>query len=337
MSAINASCTEVSTALLAALIALTDSARLVWYLIVAGTICFLAMSIIVSASMLIVLEYVSYITSARDSISAFVYTPCFSKISTASGFTNAGTASTIHLMFGSPLLSASATHSSEYPLPLKMILLCAAIVSLIMSWRAIGKSSAASSLSAMSHNTSATIVLSTVLGSAIDCVEPTIRNSNLLPVNANGDVLLRSVASFWKCGRECTPEMYSSPSKELVASNCSPKNTEIIAGGASFAPKRWSLPGVEAERRSKSACSSTARRIAAKNNKNCIFSCGVSPGSKRFSPSSVHIDQLLCLPEPLIPANGFSCKRHLRPNSSATLCAVSITNWLWSVAMLFWS
>lgn len=107
-----------------ALIALTDSARLVWYLIVAGTICFLAMSIIVSASMLIVLEYVSYITSARDSISAFVYTPCFSKISTASGFTNAGTASTIHLMFGSPLLSASATHSSEYPLPLKMILLC---------------------------------------------------------------------------------------------------------------------------------------------------------------------------------------------------------------------
>ena len=36
------------------------------------------------------------------------------------------------------------------------------------------------------------MVLSTVLGHAIDAVEPTARNSNLLPVKANGDVRLRS-------------------------------------------------------------------------------------------------------------------------------------------------
>ncbi len=37
-----------------------------------------------------------------------------------------------------------------------------------------------------------------------------------------------------------------------------------------------------------------------------MLSCGLSPGSSRFMPVSVLIDQLLCLPEPLTPANGFS-------------------------------
>ena len=43
---------------------------------------------------------------------------------------------------------------------------------------------------------SATAALSSTIGNAIDCDEPTARNSNLLPVNANGDVRLRSVLSF---------------------------------------------------------------------------------------------------------------------------------------------
>ena len=37
-----------------------------------------------------------------------------------------------------------------------------------------------------------------------------------------------------------------------------------------------------------------------------MFPDGVSPGSIRLVPVSVLIDQLLCLPEPLTPANGFS-------------------------------
>ncbi len=39
---------------------------------------------------------------------------------------------------------------------------------------------------------------------------------------------------------------------------------------------------------------------------------GLSPGSSRFVLPA-ESDQLLCLPEPLMPANGFSCCRHTRP------------------------
>ena len=39
---------------------------------------------------------------------------------------------------------------------------------------------------------SATAALRIVIGQAIDCDAPTARNSNLLPVNANGEVRLRS-------------------------------------------------------------------------------------------------------------------------------------------------
>ncbi len=87
----------------------------------------------------------------------------------------------------------------------------------------------------------------------------------------------------------------------------------MIAGGASFAPRRWSWPALAIEARSSAEYSLTAWITAAQKNRNERFSCGVSPGSSRFSPVSVPIDQLLCLPEPLTPANGFSCSRHTRP------------------------
>ena len=45
--------------------------------------------------------------------SALLNTLNFSNISTASGFTSAGMDSTMERMFGSPLRSASSTHSSE--------------------------------------------------------------------------------------------------------------------------------------------------------------------------------------------------------------------------------
>ena len=41
--------------------------------------------------------------------------------------------------------------------------------------------------------------------------EPTARNSNLLPVKANGEVRLRSVASFGSSGREVTPSLTEPP------------------------------------------------------------------------------------------------------------------------------
>ena len=64
---------------------------------------------------------------------------------------------------------------------------------------------AASSLSANLSSESATIVLSTIFGPEMEKVEPSIRNSNLLPVNAKGEVRLRSVESLGKCGSTFTP------------------------------------------------------------------------------------------------------------------------------------
>ena len=87
----------------------------------------------------------------------------------------------------------------------------------------------------------------------------------------------------------------------------------MIAGGASLAPSRWSWPALATDARSSSWCLSTAWMTAAQKNRNCRFSCGVSPGSSRLGPVSVPIDQLLCLPEPLTPANGFSCSRQTSP------------------------
>ena len=41
-----------------------------------------------------------------------------------------------------------------------------------------------------------------------------------------------------------------------------------------------------------------------------LFSDGFLPAFKKFTPVSVESDQLLCLPEPLIPANGFVISGH---------------------------
>ena len=87
----------------------------------------------------------------------------------------------------------------------------------------------------------------------------------------------------------------------------------MIAGGASLAPRRWSWPGEAIDARNSAWWTLTAWMTAVQKNRNCRFSEGVSPGSSRFMPVSVPIDQLLCLPEPLTPANGFSCSRHTRP------------------------
>ena len=43
-------------------------------------------------------------------------------------------------------------------------------------------------------------------------------------------------------------------------------------------------------------------------------------------PVSVPIDQLLCLPEPLTPANGFSCSRQTSPYRRATFCMICIVS-----------
>ena len=104
----------------------------------------------------------------------------------------------------------------------------------------------------------------------------------------------------------------------------------MIAGGASFAPRRWSWPASAMLARIRSACTLTARMTAIRKARNWALACGSLPGSRRFSPSSVAIDQLLCLPEPLIPANGFSWMRNIRPCCGARRRIRLITIMLWS-------
>ena len=57
----------------------------------------------------------------------------------------------------------------------------------------------------MWSNASARMVLMVTMGPAIDCSEPGARNSNRLPVKANGLVRLRSPGSVGRTGRVSTP------------------------------------------------------------------------------------------------------------------------------------
>ena len=68
--------------------------------------------------------------------------------------------------------------------------------------------------------------------------------------------------------------------------------------------------------------------MADKNNKKVLFSKGFLPGSSKFLPLFVVMDQLLCLPLPLTPAKGFSCNKHTKPCLSAILFIKSIVIWL---------
>ena len=155
---------------------------------------------------------------------------------------------------------------------------------------------------------------------------------------------MRSEVSFLKSGSTSTPVsmsdlpalLYSLPSiiASTSAPRSSPKYMEMIAGGASFAPSRWSLPAEATVIRSRSWYSCTAFTTAARKSWNWRLSSGFLPGSSRFSPVLVPIDQLLCLPEPFTPAKGFSCSRQTRPCFSAVFFMTSMVSSLWSVAIL---
>ena len=76
---------------------------------------------------------------------------------------------------------------------------------------------------------------------------------------------------------------------------------------------------------------------AAQNTRNWMLSCGVSPGLSRLLPSSSLMLQFRCLPEPLTPANGFSCIRQASPYFGAIRRSISIVIIWWSVATLAFS
>ena len=104
----------------------------------------------------------------------------------------------------------------------------------------------------------------------------------------------------------------------------------MIAGGASLAPSLWSWPMFATDARSRPWCLLTAWITAVQKNRKLVLSAGVAPGSIRLWPVSVLIDQLLCLPDPLTPANGFSCRRQTSPYLRATFCITCIVSCWWS-------
>ena len=76
----------------------------------------------------------------------------------------------------------------------------------------------------------------------------------------------------------------------------------MIAGGASLAPRRWSLVAEATDTRSRPPYLCTARITAAQNTRNWAFSCGVSPGTQQVALGlALPSEKLTCLPDPLTP------------------------------------
>ncbi len=131
---------------------------------------------------------------------------------------------------------------------------------------------------------SATIVFRTVFGNASDMLDPRARNSNLLPVKANGEVLLRSPPWRGRGGSTFAPSsivsfgVWPSPEPDAIASKAfvssSPRKIEMIAGGASLAPRRWSWLMFATEARSSPWWRLTAWITAAQKNMKLTLSVG---------------------------------------------------------------
>ena len=109
-------------------------------------------------------------------------------------------------------------------------------------------------------NWSATAEFSAIIAEAQFASEPTARNSKRFPVKAKGEVRLRSVLSINNsgiCGISsfipCLPLRLIKLSFVLFSiwsntcDNCFPRKEDMIAGGASLAPKRWALVALEIE------------------------------------------------------------------------------------------
>ncbi|MNG00964.1 hypothetical protein D3C84_839220 [compost metagenome] len=163
-------------------------------------------------------------------------------------------ASGVVLKLLNPLFAASISHSSLYPSPSKRIFLECLIYSLktlkmASSFFMSLDSIKASTSTLKSLNCFATIAFKVVIALEQFAIEPTALNSNLFPVKANGEVLFLSVLSKRTSGIFPTTfnfkSVFSSGDNFPVVTpsnsantlvNCSPINTEIIAGGASLAP-----------------------------------------------------------------------------------------------------
>ena len=106
----------------------------------------------------------------------------------------------------------------------------------------------------------------------------------------------------------------------------------MIAGGASLAPRRWSLPAEATVERRSPWCNETARITAVAKVRKRSFACGSWPGSRMLPTAGDPSDQFTCLPEPLTPAKGFSWSSATKPYFGASLRTRVIVSCWWSAA-----
>ena len=87
----------------------------------------------------------------------------------------------------------------------------------------------------------------------------------------------------------------------------------MIAGGASLAPEAVVLADVRHRRPQQPLVLVDGLDDRRAEEQEAEVVGGGVARLDQVVPLSVPIDQLLCLPEPLTPANGFSCSRQTRP------------------------
>jgi len=110
-----------------------------------------------------------------------------------------------------------------------------------------------------------------------------------------------------------------------------------MAGGASHAPRRKSLPGEAMAMRIRSPWMSTARTMhdMSRGKTSGLPESSVTwPQLSRLMPVSVPSEKLLCLPEPFTSLNGFSSLSAARPWRAATSSRICITQRFWSICVV---
>ena len=163
----------------------------------------------------------------------------------------------------------------------------------------------------------------------------------MLPVKANGEVRLRSVASRGRPGSDETPRSSEPPSLDCDAAPLLELLDDVheLRAQEDGHDRRRRLVGAQAVvvarvgdgRAQQVRVHVDAADDGQQERQELGVGMRVLPGSSRFSPWSVAIDQLLCLPLPLMPANGFSWMSSIRPCWWASLRIVDMTIMLWSL------
>ncbi len=170
-----------------------------------------------------------------------------------------------------------------------------------------------------------------------------MRNSNLLPVNANGEVRLRSVVSRGKRGRHVHAELQTIFSVPVVgasvldgiehAVSSSPRNMDTTAGGASFAPRRWSLLAVARRAEQILIIVHGLNDRAEEEQETARSGAACRRASRRLTPVSVAERPVVVLAGAVHAVERLFVQQADKAVARRDLFMTPWSSWLWSVAM----